>query len=74
MTNSLHKITNLLSSSLLINDLGIILQAYGGSDSMCVLSHDSYTRSVSVKEHLSKKRVSVCHMVNGIISLPATGA
>jgi hypothetical protein len=54
-----YKVTNLLSTSLKIEDLGIILQARGGNDGSCVISSDSCDRSVSLRELRQKRWVSV---------------
>lgn len=54
-----YTLTNLLITSLNIEDLGIILQARGGKDSICVITSDSYERSSKLKEFIGNKWVSV---------------
>jgi len=59
MSASTYRLINLLATSLRIEDLGVTLQARGGTDSTCVVSADSYNRSSSLREHLRKRWVSV---------------
>jgi len=54
-----YKVMNLLPTSLRIDDLGVILQARGGNDGLCIINSDSHDRSVSLKELVRRKWVSV---------------
>jgi len=49
------RITNTLPTSLTVADLNITLQARGGIDSSIVITDDSYQRSSSLQQLISKK-------------------
>ena len=64
-----YKLTNLLITSLNIEDLGIILQARGGEDSIRTITSDSYERSSKLKEFIRNKWVSAHEVA---VSTPRT--
>lgn len=65
----MYRITNLLSTSLTIEDLGITLQSRGGQDGTCIISSDSYERSLNLKDLLNRKFISA--QIHLIITSPS---